>query len=253
MISRKWMVLTAGLVVLASSATLIAQVKTTTTTANKGAVVSQVTIEHGQVVLISGNDVWVKDDIGQIRHFPNVPESVRVNVDGKQLGVHDLKVGMTVQRISITTTAPKVITTVKTVSGTVWHVTPPSSVILTMDNNENQKFKIPDGQKFMVNGQTVDAWGLKKGMKVSATQVVEVPATAITEKKILTGQMPAPPPLQANTPILIAFVGSPAPAPAPEVPAQSLPKTGSMMPLFGLLGLFGLGCSFAMGALRRMF
>jgi hypothetical protein len=43
-------------------------------------------------------------------------------------------------------------------------VTPPISVILTLENGENQAFKIPEGQKFTVNGQEVDAWGLKKGM-----------------------------------------------------------------------------------------
>ena len=56
------------------------------------------------------------------------------------------------------------VTTIQTVTGKVWHVTPPLIVILTLENNENQAFKIPDGQKFMVDGTETDAWGLKKGM-----------------------------------------------------------------------------------------
>ncbi len=39
----------------------------------------------------------------------------------------------------------------------------------------NQQFKIPKDQKFNVDGQETDAFGLKKGMKVSATKIVEVP------------------------------------------------------------------------------
>jgi LPXTG-motif cell wall-anchored protein len=251
-ILRNIVMVAAGLVLLASAATSKAQVQTATTT-TKGATEAQVTVERGTVLLVAGNDVWVKDTSGQIRHFPNVPESVRVDVDGKQLGVHDLKPGMTVQRVTIKTRTPAVITTVKTVTGTVWHVNPPSSVILTMDDNTNQQFKIPSGQKFNVNGQMTDAWGLRKGMKISATKIVEVPETHVTEEKILSGRMPPPPPPPADTPILIA-VAAPTPAPAEvdeaAVPAK-LPKTGSSLPLVGFLGLLLVGASFGMRALRR--
>jgi len=37
-------------------------------------------------------------------------------------------------------------------------------------------------QKFNVDGQMVDAWGLKKGMKISATKVVEVPETVVAHR-----------------------------------------------------------------------
>ena len=179
--------------------------------------------------MVSGNDLWVKDEAGQMRHFPNVPESVRVTVNGQQLGIHDLKPGMTIERTTITTTSDKLVTTTQTVTGKVWHVNPPLSVILTMDDSTNQEFKIPKGQKFNVNGQMTDAWGLKKGMTITATKIVEVPETAVTQKKILAGQMPPPPPPAPDQPVLIAVlvpVPAPtaAPAPAPEAPAPSLPK-----------------------------
>ena len=56
--------------------------------------------------------------------------------------------------------------------GKVWHVNPPNTVILTLEDGTNQSFNIPKGQKFNIDGQTVDAFHLKKGMKVSATKVV---------------------------------------------------------------------------------
>src|SRR5215472_11260096 len=141
---------------------------------------------------------------------------------------------MKLERTVTTTTTPKIITTVQTVTGKVWHVSPPTTVILTLEDGSNQQFKIPKGQKFNVDGQMVDAWGLKKGMKVSATKVVEEPITVVEAKKKLTGSMPpAPEPPPADVPILVA-AATPPPAPAeaatPAAPAE-LPKTGSFVPL----------------------
>ena len=244
----------AGIVFLASAAAVSAQVQTSTDTTS-GTPTKQVKVEKGTVVLVSGNDLWVKDQSGQIRHFPNVPESVRVTVNGQQLGIHDLKPGMTVERTTITTTTPKLTTTTQTVTGKVWYVNPPQSVILTMEDGKNQEFKIPKGQKFDVNGQMTDAFGLKKGMSVTATKVVEVPETVVTQQRLLAGQMPPPPPPPPNQPVLVAVmvpVPVPAPAPAPEAaPAPSLPKTASSLPFLGLLGLLLIGASFGMRSLRR--
>ena len=253
------MAVAAGTVLLAFPAAMNAQVDTTTKVSTNGPVVKQVSVQTGTVVLVSGNDLWVKDSAGQIRHFPNVPESARVAVNGQQLGIHDLKPGMTIQRTIITTTTPKVTTTVQTVTGTVWNVNPPTSVILTLDDNTNQRFTIPKGQTFNINGQTMDAFGLRKGMKISATKVVEVPETVVTQKRILAGTMPPPPPLPPNQPILIAVlvpVRMPPPAPAPQVtespaPAPKLPKTGSSLPLFGLLGLLLMGAGFGLRSVRQ--
>src|SRR5215469_3727482 len=163
---------------------LAAQVQTNTTETSHAATV-QTTVERGEVVYVSGNDLVVKMDDGSLRHFSNVPESARVTVDGQELGIHDLKTGMKLQKTVTTTTTPKTITTVKTVTGKVWHVTPPTSVILTLDDGTNQQFKIPKDQKFNVDGQMVDAWGLKKGMKISATKVVEEPTIEVAHQQQL--------------------------------------------------------------------
>ncbi len=111
---------------------------------------------------------------------------------------------------------------------------------------------------FIINGQMVSAFGLKKGMTVSATKIVEVPETVVTQKRLLAGQMPPPPPPPPDQPVLIAVLvpvpvpaAAPAPAPAPEAPAPSLPKTGSSLPLIGLLGLLLMGASFGLRSFRR--
>jgi hypothetical protein len=189
---------------------------------------------------------------GTMRHFPNVPESARAIVDGQQLGIHDLKPGMKLMRTITVTSTPKTVTTVQTVTGKVWHITPPSTVILTLEDGTNQQFRIPKDQKFNVDGRETDAWGLKKGMRVSATKIVEVPEVHVHQSQQVSGNLPptapvAPPP--ADAPILIAAA---APAPVLAAPAE-LPKTGSSLPLIGLLGCFSLLFCLGLGSIRKCF
>jgi hypothetical protein len=248
--TRMSLVLGAGALCLALALNMSAQVQTTTsTTADKASVVTKV--EKGEIAYVSGNNVVVKMDDGSLRHFDNVPESARITVDGKELGVHDLVVGMKVQKTITTTTTPKTITTVKSVTGKVWHVTPPSSVILTLEDGKNQQFKIPKDQKFNVDGQMVDAWGLKKGMMITATKVVEEPITVVEQRAQRTGTMPPPPPPPpADVPVIVFVAEAPAPTTVAEAAPAALPKTGSSLPLIGFLGLLSLASGFGLKALR---
>jgi RNase P/RNase MRP subunit p29 len=247
---------------LAFTAGVHAQVKTkTSSTAGQPRI--KVHAERGEVIRIDGNDLLVKMEDGSLRHFNNVPESATVTVNGKELGIHDLKPGMKLERTSTTTTTPETVTTVKTVAGTVWHVNPPNFVTLHLEDGTTQSFNIPRDQEFTVNGQQTDAWGLNKGMKISATKVVEEPQTVVEHQRQVTGSMPAPPiPPPSDQPILIAVISevpnpaaAPAPTPAPApVPAQepALPKTGSLLPLVGLLGALALAIGVGLRAARAV-
>jgi len=232
---KKGLVLGAGTLCLALTVSTAAQVQTNTTAAvGQSSQIVQVT--RGEVVAVEGNDLIVKMEDGSIRHFPNIPASTRITVDGKQLGVHDLKPGMKLQRTITTTTTPQTVTTVETVTGTVWNVVPPLSVVLTLENGTNQSFKIPKDQKFNVNGQMVDAFALRKGMRISATKIVEVPLSVTKQQKIVSGTMPtAPPP---DTPLLIAE-GEPTSAPqateTPTTPAKTVPTPGGYVLVIGLI------------------
>ena len=219
---------------LAFTLSLSAQVETKTTTATGQAnIVTKV--ERGEVVTVSGSDLVVKMADGTIRNFENVPESARVTVDGKQLSIRDLKPGMKLQRTITTTTTPMTITTVQTVKGKVWAITPPLSIILTLEDGKNQQFKIPEDQKFNVEGQMVDAWGVRKGMIITATKIVEEPAVEVTQKKTVTGEAALP----ADVPILVA-VGSEEAVPAPaEAPAPA-PEAASGLSTAGMVGLLCL-------------
>jgi LPXTG-motif cell wall-anchored protein len=237
-----------------------AQVQSTQST-TAGQATQQIKVESGEVIAVEGNDLFVKMADGTVRHFPNVPDSARVDVNGAQLGIHDLKPGMKLQRTTVTTTTPMVVTTVQTVSGKVWNVNAPLNVILTMDNGQNQMFKIPEGTKFtMADGTVTDAFGLRKGMVVTATKITEAPETVVTKQKVLTGTLP-------TTGTILVAKGSAKPAPATTASTSGttaadtgttatasarLPKTGSELPLIGLLGLLSVSGSFGVHFLRRM-
>lgn len=286
-LSTRWMteglLLAAGTLVLTFALQANAQVQTTTT--EKAGESSQtVKVERGEVIAVEGRDLIVKMQDGSVQHFPNIPESARVLVGGKKLGIHDLKPGMKLQRTITTTTTPMTVTTIQTVKGRIWHINPPSSLILTLEDNTNQSFKIPSGQKFKVDGQMVDAFALRKGMQISATKIVETPKVVTTEKKSVTGRMPkaaapvagspgAPGEAPAegtgevatipsgelgDVPLLIAE-GEPTPAPAdteasaaaaPAAPVEQKPETESHLPWIGL-GLVLVIAGFAFWYIRR--
>ena len=248
--SNSWMrsglVLAIGTVCIAFARNAGAQVQTTTTT-TAGQSSQVVKVDRGEVLAVEGNDLIVRMADGSIRHFENIPESAKATVDGKQLGIHDLKPGMKLQRTITTTTTPQIVTTVETVTGKVWHVTPPLSVILTLENGTNQSFKIPKDQKFKVNGEMVDAFGLRKGMVVTATKITEVPASVTSQQTSVTGTMPTPPPAPPADVALLIVEAEPTAAPAateapaapastgaPAAPVEANPPTGSYLPVIGL-------------------
>lgn len=237
--------------IVASAAHASAQVQTSTNTTAQSAT-QEVQVENAEVVYVNGNDLLLKMSDGTVRHISNVPESARATVDGKEIGIKDVKPGMKLQKTVVTTTTPTVVTTVQTVKGKVFQVQPPSSVILTLENGENQQFTIPQGQKFMVDGQETDAFGLKKGMMVSATKVVEEPITVIEQQSKVTGQMPPPPPApKTDLPLLVAQGSTTPPTMAEDAKneqpksEEKLPQTGSELPLLLLAGSMAL-----MGAAR---
>jgi len=244
--------LAGGALCVAFSLPAAAQVQTTQTEAH-GTPTHEVTVQRGEIVAVEGNDVVIKMEDGTLRHFANVPDSTTVTVDGKQLNVHQIKPGMKIEKQTITTTTPKMVTTVETVTGTVWHVSPPTSVVLTLENGKNQSFKIPKGQKFTVNGAETDAFGLKKGMKVSAQRVTEAPENVVTQQVKRSGTMPPAPEIKPDVPMLIAAApeAEAAPAAPAAAPAQ-LPKTASDLPLIGLLGLVLCGISLTTMAIRKI-
>jgi LPXTG-motif cell wall-anchored protein len=233
---------------------------TTTSSTESGPGAVKTEVRNGEVVYVSGNDLVVKNtDTGEVKHF-NVPGNFRFDIDGQNLTVHDLKPGMHLTRTITTTTTPKTVQTVRTISGKVFYVAPPKTVILTMPEGGNKQYNVPDGQKFMIDGKEQSVFHLKKGMNVSATVIKETPEVIVnTSNSGVSGTAPPPPAPKPETPQMVGVLLIEAPVsattaantePPPSAPA-SLPKTGTNMPLIGLIGVLALALSAALRTIRR--
>ena len=118
------------LIFIAVALSALAQDTSTTQTSPSGQATVKTETKSGEVVYVSGNELLVKTDDGQLKRFV-VPDDAKATVDGKEITVRDLKPGMRLTRTITTTTTPTVVRTVRTIQGRVFHVNPPSSVILT--------------------------------------------------------------------------------------------------------------------------
>jgi LPXTG-motif cell wall-anchored protein len=232
-------------------ATASAQDTSTTNTSQSGQATVTTEVKSAEVVYVSGNDVVVRMDDGQIKHVV-VPDDKTITVDGKEVTVHDLQPGMHVTKTITTTATPKTITTIRTVKGKVWYVNPPSTIIVTLPDGTNKQYIVPKGQKFEMNGAMHDLFDIKKGDVISAIAITETPETEVSARSHATGTLPPPPPTPPAEAVLLIEepVTAPAPPPTPEVAQATLPKTGSNVPLIGLLGLLCLGTSLGLRALK---
>ncbi|HEY6971362.1 MAG TPA: LPXTG cell wall anchor domain-containing protein [Candidatus Angelobacter sp.] len=239
------------------SASAFAQDTSTTQTSPSGQATVKTETKSGEVLYVSGNELLVKTDDGQVKRFV-VPDNATATVEGKELTVHDLKPGMRLTRTITTTTTPTVVKTVRTIQGKVFHVNPPSSVILTLPDNTNKQYNIPPGQVFNINGREVDAFHLKKGMNVAATVITEEPQDVSTSSRTVTGEAappPTPPPqVPATTSRSVLLIVVPTTAPVQEKPAESakanLPQTASANPLLALIGLLSLAMAVGLYMVR---
>ncbi len=219
-----------------------------TTTTMKGPSTYETAVRSGTVLYVSGNELLVRLSDGTAEHFVVSP-SQTFTVDGKQMTIADLKPGTHLTQTITTKTTPKTITTTRTIEGKVWHVSAPSTVILTLPDGTNKQYNVPKGQVFNINGKQDTVFELRKGMKVSATVVTEEPVIEASMHRAVTGVAPKPHP-QAQVPdstVTTLLVESPTQPAQPtqtaaaEPAPTTLPKTGSEWPLVGLLGLGSLG------------
>jgi LPXTG-motif cell wall-anchored protein len=248
------------IVFVGSAVILSAQLETTKTETKAGPASRQAQVERGEVLVVDGNEIVVKMENGEVRHF-TVPESARGIVDGKEIGVRDLKPGMKLQRTITTTTVPQTVTTIRTIKGKVFSVNPPNTIVLRGDDNSVKQYKVPKGQKFMIQGQEKTVFEVRPGNEISATVITQVPSNVLSHEKQVTGSAPVVIPPQMEQTLLIEepapapkAVAAAKPAPAPETPAPApakLPKTGTLIPLMGLMGLIFSGLSLGIGLLRR--
>jgi len=215
-----------------------------------GTVAAQTTsteIRQGEVLAVYGNHLVVKTDTGETKEF-EVPEGFTFNQNGQMIGIDDLKPGMILTAAITTTTTPTVVKTEEIKKGTVMAVAGRSAIIRNDETGETKKYNnIPgDFVFYSSNGTPKTIYDIKKGEKITATIVHETSEIATeTDMAVMASDAPK-----------AAAAVAPAPKPAPATTSSyssssTLPKTGSLLPLVGLVGLVALFAGLGLGVIRR--
>ena len=142
----------------------------------------------GEVVAVGKTWLIAKDAAG-VYHVYDVKAGRKAIVDGVPKTVDQLQPGTMLTAKYTTTETPLVTRTTKITKGTVFWASP-SLLIATLENGENKEYQVPADFKFDVEGKQLSAMELKPGMKLTATKIIEVPHSVITEDIVVTGTVP---------------------------------------------------------------
>lgn len=207
-------------------------------------------VRQFEIVSVDGNKVVVKGDQG-FREI-TVADDFRLSVDGRPVGVRDLKPGMkgTATVTTTTTSTPVVVTEVK--DGVVMSKTGNSIIVRTASGikmfSEGDVAK--RGVRILRDGQPLAFTDLNTGDHLTATIVTTHPPKVMTQRQVDASMASARGPEAAAAPAAAPTrVGSSASAaPAPE---RTLPKTASTLPLIALVGAGSLLVGLSLGIIRR--
>ena len=175
-----------GLVVVAMATGLAAQGQTTTAAGPAEVKTEQVT---GEVVWIERNLLVAKLLPSGLYRVFEVQPGRQFMIDGQTKLIGDVKLGTVLTATATTTTQPVTVRTVTVKNGTVWWAQG-NYVVLTLEDGQNRSYTVPDSFRFIVEGKPASVYDLKKGMKVSATKIVEEPRTEISTNTVITGKGP---------------------------------------------------------------
>ena len=211
-----------------------------------------------EIVSVDGNTIVWRDPAGVTKEFV-APAGFTLTMDGKQLGVADLKPGMKGSAVVTTTTTYKPVVVSEVKNAEVLAVS--GNAIVVRQDGKPRKYTQADVErrhaKLYRNGVEVSLGQFRTGDRLSATIVTDGPPETVTESQVAAMVNPAakPAPVAAAPPAPAptaapAPVAAPAPEPAPA-PAANLPKTASPVPLIGLVGVLSLAAGFALRSIRR--
>jgi hypothetical protein len=218
------------------------------------------------VLAVDGNSLVVSLPEGMKEL--TVPDDFRFTVNGKQMSVHELKVGMkgTATITTRTTVTPVTVTEVK--QGKVIRASGASVTVQMADGFKEFTQGDVDkrGAKIMVRGKPVQIQDLHSGQVLTATIITQQPPHVLTQQEVqatLATAAAAPAagaaPAGARASSTAGGSGSSSTAAAPAGQsasaggggARTLPKTASSWPLLGLASMLFLAVGLALNVRRR--
>ena len=142
----------------------------------------------GELVAKGPNWLIARDSTGYYKLYYVEPGRKAI-VDGVPKTLDQLQIGTMLTSTATTTETPLVKRTTTITKGEVFWASP-KSIIVSLEGGENKQYDVPPDFKFDVDGKQLSAMELKPGMKLTATRIVEVPATTITKDIVVTGTAP---------------------------------------------------------------
>ena len=245
----KRLALIAGAILGLAAGTVSAQAPTTSTSTQT---------RQFEIVSVDGNKVVVKGEQGY-REI-TVADDFRLSVDGRAVGVRELKAGMKGTATITTTTTSTPVTVTQVRDGVVMQKTGNSIVVRTADGIRmfSEGDAAQRGVRILRDGQPLAFTDLNTGDHLTATIVTTHPPKVMTQQQVAASMSSvpgaAPPPeaprrMAAATPVA-APGAPPAPSAAPEAPSE-LPKTASPLPLIALVGAGSTLLGLTLTMLRR--
>jgi hypothetical protein len=186
--TRTLLVFAVGAVALSLATFVVAQATQTKETVPAGPATVKTTQVKGELVAKGSNWLIAKDLAGNYKLY-NVQPGKKAIVDGVPKTLDQLQLGTMLTSTATTTETPLIKRTTTISQGTVFWASP-KSVIVTLENNENKQYEVPEGFKFNVEGKQLSAMELRPGMKLTATKIVEEPVNVITHDVVVTGTAP---------------------------------------------------------------
>jgi hypothetical protein len=189
-------------------------------------------VKSGTVIGKTDHSVVIKMDDGVMREI-EVPPGRTATVDGKEVGLADLKIGTTLSATFKTVAKPVEVKTVTIKDGEVVKVA--GANLTTREKDGFHNYVVPKGFKFLVDGKETGIENLGPGMKLNATIVTTSTAMTTETKRDVTGKAPvepapavatAPPTAApaAAAPAAAAPAKAEAPAPAPATTSAAAPE-----------------------------
>lgn len=222
---------------LAFGSAAIAQTSTMESTTTKK------TNINGTVVSVTGNKVVLAEAKGNREY--NVPPGFKVQVDGKEVGVDQLKPGMKVNAVVTDQVTTRDVTVTKVVSGKVMTVAPGGFVLLTNGKYVSYNFTDKDGNDIyftQLDGTSVPLRNnVKEGDVMTGTFVTKLPPQVVSKRSV-TASASAPPEPAAAPAAPVAVAAAP----------KKMPKTASPLPLVGLLAALSAGIALTLRGARAL-
>lgn len=239
--------LVAGAALSLGAATVSAQAPTTSTSTQT---------RQFEIVSVDGNRVVVSGNEGY-REI-TVADDFRLTVDGRAVGVRELRPGMKGTATITTTTTSTPVTVTQVRDGVVMQKTGNSIIVRTADGIKmfSEGDAARRGVRILRDGQALAFSELNIGDHLTATIVTTRPPKVMTQQQVAASLSSAPIPTpRAETPTrmaaaTVAAPSAPAAPAAPEAPGQ-LPRTASPLPLIALVGAGSTMLGLTLAMLRR--